>query len=109
MVKSNTGKLPALALLALFAPVLAAVPSGLIRAQSASRTFAETGKTVKSTFLDYWTTHGGLAQQGYPISEEMQERSDTDGKLYTVQYFERAAFELHPENTPPNNVLLSLL
>jgi hypothetical protein len=74
-----------------------------------SRVFPETGHTVKGLFLDYWNTHGGLAQQGFPISEEMQERSDTDGKTYTMQYFERAVFELHPENQPPFNVLLSLL
>src|SRR4051812_15269591 len=74
-----------------------------------SRTFPETGKTVQGQFLAYWNTHGGLAQQGYPISNEMQERSDTDGKTYQVQYFERAVFELHPELTTANKVLLSLL
>jgi hypothetical protein len=74
-----------------------------------SRTFPETGKTVSGRFLDYWNTHGGLAQQGFPISNEMQEVSETNGKTYTVQYFERAVFELHPENQPPNDVLLSLL
>jgi hypothetical protein len=79
------------------------------QSQGDSRTFPETGKTVRSVFLAYWNSHGGLAQQGYPISEEMQEKSDTDGKVYTVQYFERAVFEMHPENQPPNNVLLSLL
>jgi plastocyanin len=73
------------------------------------QTFPETGKSVRGLFLTYWQQHGGLAQQGFPISEEMQERSDTDGKLYTVQYFERAVFEYHPENAAPNNVLLSLL
>jgi plastocyanin len=72
-------------------------------------TFAETGETVCGRFLEYWTTHGGLAQQGYPISGELQEKSDTDGKTYTVQYFERAVFEKHPENAAPNDVLLSLL
>ncbi len=80
-----------------------------VRAQAASYTFPETGKTVKARFLEYWQERGGLAQQGYPISEEMQERSDTNGQTYTVQYFERAVFELHPENTSPNDVLLSLL
>ena len=78
-------------------------------AQSTSRTFLETGKTVSGRFLEYWNTHGGLMQQGYPISEEMQEVSETNGKSYTVQYFERAVFEKHPENAPPNDVLLSLL
>ncbi len=74
-----------------------------------SYTFPETGKSVSGTFLQYWRAHGGLAQQGYPISGEIQEESDTDGKLYSVQYFERAVFELHPENQPPYDVLLSLL
>src|SRR5688500_11955513 len=78
-------------------------------AQDGSRTFPETGKTVKGRFLEYWTQNGGLAQQGFPISDEMQERSDTDGKTYTVQYFERAVFELHPQNQRPFDVLLSLL
>src|SRR5688500_19233293 len=40
----------------------------------------------------------------------MQERSAVDGKTYTVQYFERAVFELHPELAgTPHEVLLSLL
>lgn len=77
--------------------------------QQASRAFAETGKSVQGRFLEYWNTHGGLAQQGYPISQELQEKSDTDGKVYTVQYFERAVFEMHTENRAPNDVLLSLL
>src|SRR5206468_3441313 len=54
---------------------------------AACATFPETGEKVCGTFLAYWYGHGGLAQQGYPISGEMQERSDTDGKAYTVQYF----------------------
>jgi hypothetical protein len=78
-------------------------------AQGSSRTFTETGKTVSGRFLEYWDGHGGLAQQGYPISDQMQEVSDLDGKTYSVQYFERAVFELHPENQAPNDVLLSLL
>ncbi|MEO6457917.1 MAG: plastocyanin/azurin family copper-binding protein [Chloroflexia bacterium] len=72
-------------------------------------TFKETSKSVRGKYLNYWTDHGGLAQQGFPISEEMQERSDIDGKFYTVQYFERAVFELHSENKAPYDVLLSLL
>ncbi|MFL5732840.1 MAG: Kelch repeat-containing protein [Chloroflexia bacterium] len=87
-------------------PTLPPVPSG---AQEAGRLFPETGKKVSGRFLAYWETHGRLARQGFPISEEMQERSDTDGKIYVVQYFERAVFESHPENSQPNDVLLSLL
>src|SRR6185295_343290 len=57
----------------------------------------------------YWNKNGGLAQQGYPISDEFTEKSDLDGKSYRVQYFERAVFEMHPENPAPNDVLLSQL
>ncbi|HEX9988004.1 MAG TPA: PQQ-dependent sugar dehydrogenase [Chloroflexia bacterium] len=74
-----------------------------------SRTFSETGKLVGGIFLEYWQKNGELAQQGYPISNLMKEVSDLNGKTYTVQYFERAVFEHHPENQPPYNVLLSQL
>ncbi|HYO49899.1 MAG TPA: hypothetical protein VEW94_08605 [Chloroflexia bacterium] len=77
--------------------------------QAGCRTFQETGKMVCGRFLQYWQENGGLPQQGYPISNEFQEKSDLDGKTYTVQYFERAVFEMHPENKPPYDVLLSHL
>jgi hypothetical protein len=69
----------------------------------------ETGKRLGGRFFEYWQTHGGVMQQGYPISDEFTEVSDTDGKPYKVQYFERAVFEWHPENRQPYDVLLSLL
>lgn len=72
------------------------------------QTFPQTGFQACGDFLAYWRDHGALAQQGYPISPPFQEKSDTDGKTYTVQYFERAVFEAHPENQPPYTVLLSL-
>ncbi len=100
-------KLQALVVLALLATLV--VASSPASAQGGSHYFPKTGHTVKGRFLQYWQQHGGLAQQGYPISDELQERSDTDGKVYTVQYFERAMFEYHAENQPPNDVLLSLL
>lgn len=78
-------------------------------AQSEAQFFSQTGKTITGRFLEYWNSHGGLEQQGYPISDMLSEKSDTDGKIYTVQYFERALFEAHPENVAPNDVLLSLL
>src|SRR5437867_9906703 len=106
---STTSRLIALALLLLASLASTAPQATPATAQAGIRTFPETGKTVRGRFLAYWNTHGGLAQQGYPISEEMQETSETDGKAYTVQYFERAVFELHPEYSPPNDVLLSLL
>src|SRR3954451_2668162 len=53
----------------------------------------------------FWDANGGLAQFGYPLSEEFQEKLE-DGKTYTVQYTERARLERHPENAPPNHIQL---
>lgn len=33
-------------------------------AQGDSRTFPETGKTIKGLFLNYWNANGALPQQG---------------------------------------------
>src|SRR5947209_5233330 len=93
----------------LFPARAGAVGSASPAAPGSCQTFPETGKTVSQPFLDYWTSHGGLAQQGFPIADEFMEQSDLDGKVYRVQYFERAVFELHPENAPPYDVLLSQL
>jgi hypothetical protein len=87
-------------------------PNGVAGQQASTDhpyTFAETGMTIGGKFRVYWEQHGGLAQFGYPISNEFQEVSDLNGKPYTVQYFERAEFELHPENQPPYDVLLAQL
>jgi hypothetical protein len=78
-------------------------------AQGGCQTFPETGKQVCGRFLEYWQKNGGLAQQGLPLSNEFTEVSDLNGKTYTVQYFERAVFEKHPENAAPYDVLLSQL
>ncbi len=103
----------ALAALGLLAGIAATLVWGALAssAQPATncRDFAETGHKVCGKFLDYWDQHGGLAQQGYPISDEFAELSDLNGQPYTVQYFERAVFELHPENQPPYDVLLTQL
>ncbi|HMA36431.1 MAG TPA: hypothetical protein VKY74_18385, partial [Chloroflexia bacterium] len=73
------------------------------------RYFAETGHTLGGRFRAYWDAHGGLAQQGYPISDEFTEVNTLNGQPYRVQYFQRAVFEAHPENQPPFDVLLSQL
>jgi peptidoglycan/xylan/chitin deacetylase (PgdA/CDA1 family) len=67
--------------------------------------YVETGHYLCYGFRDYWNKHGGLAVLGFPISEEFKEVNAQDGKTYTVQYFERARFEYHPENQPPWNIL----
>lgn len=96
------------ALGALTAGFLPGISSSAL-AQPNCQTFAETEQQVCGRFLEYWNGNGGVAQQGYPVTGEQQEVSETDGKTYTVQYFERAVFELHPENDEPYDVLLQLL
>ena len=59
--------------------------------------FEATGHSVAYAFKDYWAANGGLPIFGYPISEEFDEVSETDGVVHTVQYFERNRFEYHPE------------
>jgi len=67
--------------------------------------FAETNQCIQGRFLGYWQANGGLAQFGFPLTGEQPELLE-DNKTYTVQYFERARFELHPENAAPSDVLL---
>ncbi len=89
-------------LLLLAALLLGITPPG--RAAPASLYFGETGHRLDGSFLQYWQTHGDLAQFGYPLTPAFYEGA------YLVQYFERNRFELHPENAgTPYEVLLGLL
>lgn len=85
------------------------------------RFFAETGHNVCGAILAAWRAKGldldgrrgvseaeSLALFGLPLSDE-QDEILADGKSYTVQWFERARVEIHPENQAPYNVLLGLL
>lgn len=65
--------------------------------------FNETGHAVRAEFLEFFNTHGGLAIFGYPITEAFNK----NGQL--IQYFQRARFELHPNNPAGFQVQLSLL
>jgi len=96
-----------LALLMLLVPVWLAVPVAGTSA-AAPRCFAETGRCIAGRFLAYWEAHGGLARHGLPLSDEFTQLL-ADGRPYTVQYFERSRFELHPENAMPDDVQLGQL
>lgn len=75
-----------------------------VAANDACTYFAPTGHNLCNPFSDYWNANGGLAIIGYPISEAFSEGG------FTVQYFERARFEYHPENAgTPYAVLLGRL
>jgi hypothetical protein len=66
--------------------------------------FPQTGHHLGWGFKNYWEKNGGVKVFGYPISEEFSENGRT------VQYFERAKFEWHPEHRgTPYEILLGHL
>jgi hypothetical protein len=84
--------------------------------------FAETAHSLCGPFKAYWERHGlefdgrrgssfaeSLALSGLPLSEPHEET--IDGRTLTVQWFERARFELHPDHPdhPAQPVLLGRL
>ncbi|HEX9988917.1 MAG TPA: hypothetical protein VGE45_10640 [Chloroflexia bacterium] len=73
----------------------------------AGRCFVDVPYCLRGVFAQYWEKNGGLEQFGYPITPEIFEK--LGDQVYTVQYTQRARFEWHPENKPPNDVLLGLL
>jgi len=75
-----------------------------------SYTFSQTGKAVVGYFLSYWQGQGSLTQIGYPLTSAFYETSLNDGRAYLTQYFERARFEYHPEQSDPRyRVMLGLV
>src|SRR5690349_3772039 len=70
---------------------------GKVDSAQECQTFPQTGKSVCGEFLQYWSAHGGVEVQGYPISEQMEQRSSADGSALTVQFFEKAMYELHAD------------
>jgi hypothetical protein len=82
--------------------------------------FRETGHYACDAFGFYWREHGldlggpgisyreSLALFGYAISEPFM-TTNADGDTAYTQYFERAVFELHPQNPPEYRVLLRRL
>ncbi len=70
--------------------------------------FGETQRFLGGGFWHFWRDRGGLPIFGYPLTDELDEVCE-DGKVHTVQYFERAVFEFHPANKPPYDILLRRL
>ena len=93
----RAGLLAALVLLAVLWPQA-------LHADEHTRYFPETGMSVSFGFKRYFEQRGGAEIFGYPITPEIQENG------FTVQYFQRARFEYHPEHAgTPYEVELGLL
>ncbi|HKP52048.1 MAG TPA: hypothetical protein VJ183_05290 [Chloroflexia bacterium] len=73
------------------------------------RMFEQGGFEVCDRFLDFLDANGGIEALGYPISRAQEITSEGNGLTYTMQYFEWARLEYHPENRPPRDILLSSL
>lgn len=60
--------------------------------------FDETKHGIGFGFKDFWCRRGGLDIFGFPLTDELSEPDPAaPGGQRTVQYFERAVFEFHPE------------
>ena len=96
-MKATNGKRGILHLVAVLVLLLCALgpARGSVHAAS-SRFFSETGKTVSDPFLSYWTGHGGLSQQGFPITDTNNEVNDADGKTYLTAILRACAFRVPP-------------
>ena len=83
--------------------------------------FAQTQLNVCGRLAEAWRSYGlrldgeagigfteSLALWGFPVSPTFT-ATFPDGTQRSIQYFERARFELHPENAVPNDVLFGLL
>lgn len=62
---------------------------------------------IAGRFRAVWEASGGLVAFGYPLTPATI-NATPDG-AFLSQTFERARFELHPENAPPYDVLLGRL
>ncbi|HEX5689214.1 MAG TPA: DPP IV N-terminal domain-containing protein [Roseiflexaceae bacterium] len=87
--------------------------------------FEQTGHNVCNQsgglgFQSFWQSHGlldtrldgygrSLALFGLPITAATEQVSPTDGRVYMIQWFERARFEWHPDEPDTYKVLLGLL
>lgn len=58
-----------------------------------ARFFPETGKTMRSPFLEFWTANGGLAMFGFPLTGA---EADPDNPGVTVQFCENVMLEDRP-------------
>lgn len=82
----------------------AALPS--LPARAEPRCFPEAAPAIQhcidGRLRSFWEQQGGLPVFGYPLTAPFQEHTEVGA--VTVQLFERARLELHPQHAPPYDV-----
>jgi hypothetical protein len=71
--------------------------------------FSQTGHSITGLFATYWQQNGGLGVFGFPLSEPTREAVGPNKDVTTVQYFERARFELTKDANGQDTVRLGNL
>ena len=80
-----------------------------VRPDPSSRYFSDTGHYVRGDFLAFYNSTPQAAELfGLPLTEDFPQQFP-DGRIFRVQYFERARFEYHPELPVGQRVQLGLL
>jgi hypothetical protein len=101
--------IPALLPVLLLLLLLTSLPP--LSARAAPRCFAGEAPAITNCIdgriRTFWEQQGGLPVFGYPLTPAIAEQ--TDAGPITVQWFERARLEHHPQNAPPYDVLLGRL
>ena len=85
------------------APAVPSISTARVEPATDGVYFAETGHNVRGVFLEYFNANGGLAQYGYPRTEQIVL---PDGRI--VQWFQRARLEFNPA-MPDLGIQLGLL
>jgi hypothetical protein len=79
-----------------------AVPNSLRAHVFKASTNGKFDYPISGDFLRFWRAHGGQAVFGAPIGPSFKAANgDGSKRHYTMQYFENARLELHPENRDP--------
>lgn len=90
--QTSVPKLGNRVVLLLILALLAALWPQNVRATDHTIYFPDTGMSISFGFKRFFEQRGGVDIFGYPITPEIQEHG------FTVQYFQRARFEYHPEH-----------
>jgi hypothetical protein len=86
--------------------LVAAIPSHVRAAETCLPNQPAGVACLDNTFTNFWRDNGGLAVFGYAITAAAPERNVDAPQEFTTQWTERNRFELHPENSPPYQILL---